>query len=286
MKELNTYHEHSEDPKLPDSLRANPFTVPKNYFSDAQSVLRSTLRLDQIKSSNPFATPDGYFNILQEQIKAQAMLPPSTESSGMEVPDHYFEELSSRISAQLTEATWRESVQETGFIVPEGYFEQATEQLTDQAKMESYRTALNKDAFEVTPGYFDGLPSRILDRIKAEENVVALPETSDNIRPIGRGISRRIRILAAAASITVILSLGIFWSLTQNPPTVQSASASEEIFLQDLSDEEIATYLAMNNDGLDYLVEYITVDAIERDELSTTNFADQDLEEYIKLMLE
>lgn len=285
MKELNTYHEHSEDPKLPDSLRANPFTVPENYFRDTQSVLISTLWLDKTKSSNPFSIPDNYFETLTQQIKAQTTLPQSTESNGMEVPGHYFEELSSRISTQITEATWRESVQETGFTVPQGYFEQATEQITGQAKMENRRSVLNESPFEITSGYFEGLPSRILDRIKAEEDAVIAPETSENIRPIGRSIPRWTRILAAA-SIIAILSLGIFFGLNQNTPTLQSAFSSGEVSLESIPDEEIATYLAMNNDGLDYLVEYITTDGIEKDVLSATDFADQDLEEYIKLMLE
>lgn len=285
MKELNTYHEHSEDPKFPDSLRVNPFTVPENYFRETQSVLISTLRLDSTKSSNPFSIPDNYFEILNQQIKVQTALPLSTETNGMEVPDRYFEELSSRISAQLTEAKWKEIVPETGFTIPQGYFEQAEEQLTGQINMEMLGASLKQNAFDVESNYFDELPSRILGKIKGENNAVVQPKTLDNVRKMGRTTQRWTRILAAA-SVIAILSLGVFFGLNQNAPTAQPVAVSQEVSLEDIPDEELANYLAMNNDGLDYLVEYITLDDTERDELSVTDFPDQDLEEYIKLMLE
>lgn len=288
MKELNTYHEHPETPRFPDSLRVNPFTVPENYFREASSVLMSTLAIEKTKSTNPFSVPDRYFETLSQQLKAQAMLPQPSRENGMEVPDDYFSELTSDIRMRLSEARLKETVHDTGFTVPQHYFQQAEEQLARQISLERRSTSLSHDAFIVQPGYFDQLSSQILGRVREESNASAqTQEAPETVRPIGTAYWRMPRIFAAA-SIAAILFIGAFFGLNRQMPgreTDSMAAMPPNISLEHIPDDEIVHYLAMDNGGLDYLVEYITTDAATG-EPSITEVADQDLEEYIKLMLE
>lgn len=293
MTELNTYHEHSEEPKLPNSLRVNPFAVPEDYFPQAISLLQSFAHIDVSPDTKkgPFIVPEGYFETANAQLKSQLFTIPfsGNREQGMSIPAGYFEDLSDRIRTRVAVEELKDVVQEDGFSVPSGYFEESAGQLRSQV-----RFGIHKDGFDVEPAYFEKLSARIYHRIdeidKADNNVISFPKPEDKKpnRKNGSYTGRWNRMLAAA-SVAVILSFGVYFGLnsnmTDNQPMIASAN---EVSLEDISDEELMSYLAMDHDhdDLTYFVEYIYEEDSDIYQDAVDYIDDGDLEEYIKLMLE
>lgn len=85
-----------EAPRLAEMTRANPFSVPPDYFSELQSRLQGLAYIQSLADHD--------------------------STSGFTVPDTYFNELPENISSSLKMERLKEDVKEAGYSVPEGYF--------------------------------------------------------------------------------------------------------------------------------------------------------------------
>ncbi len=90
-------------PALAAVERANPFTVPLNYFEDMQDQLQSRIAIaesSRTSKNTSFTVPEGYFDTLGDRImstvKAESFKEEMSES-GFSVPDNYFVNLEESI---------------------------------------------------------------------------------------------------------------------------------------------------------------------------------------------
>lgn len=133
MKEKHTYHHDDASGKLPEVLRANPYTVPNGYF-DSLHLL--TIRQCQSSGDTPNAwgVPDGYFEQLSESIKAEIAaqeLKAIVNEPGFVVPDGYFSEQEQQLIAGLK---INENAADSGFTTPEHYFDRLPERIMEQTR--------------------------------------------------------------------------------------------------------------------------------------------------------
>lgn len=131
MKEKHTYHHVDASGKLPEVLRANPYTVPDGYF---ENLHHRTIR----KCQNDGDSPDTWG-----------------------IPDGYFEQLADSITAKIAEQELRIIVNEPGFVVPDGYFGELEQRLIADRKISE---SVADTGFTVPEYYFDTLPDRITER--------------------------------------------------------------------------------------------------------------------------
>lgn len=135
MTEKHTYPHDDASGKLPEGLRANPYTVPNGYF---ESLLQQTIQ--QCHSSIPANEgdlPAGYFEQLTENITAkiaEQKLKTFVNEPGFVIPDGYFYGLEQRLVAG---SKLKESVTETGFTVPEHYFEHLSDRIREATKKQT-----------------------------------------------------------------------------------------------------------------------------------------------------
>lgn len=286
MKENNTYHEHTEGPKLPKSFCVNPFAIPENYFEESARQILSQIRIDGQANGKgtSFVVPEGYFDQLQQNILAQTRIGTSSvEDKAFTVPDDYFGRLSSSIKNRIAEEDLKAVVKDTGFAVPEDYFEQAASQIQSTVSFDRI-TKSTEGGFIVEDDYFGKLTANITERISKEDTVALMPAVEEI--PVRRiGVNRWIKY-ASAACILAILSLGVYFG-SNNPDSTTATDlyASEELKLENISDQELIDYLAMNGDSDDlfYFAEYI--DDLELENEIGIDLEDEDLEDYLKHML-
>ncbi len=131
MKEKHTYHHADVSEKLPEQLRANPYTVPNGYFENLH--YRTTH-----KCQNAGNTP-----------------------SALEVPIGYFEQLTDNITAKIAEQELKAIVNDSGFVVPPNYFRTSEQLLITSSKITE---RVVNTGFTVPAYYFDRLPERIKER--------------------------------------------------------------------------------------------------------------------------
>ncbi len=131
MKEKHTYHHADASGKLPDALRANPYTVPNGYFENLHyRIVQNCRHIED--ASAAFAVPSDYFERLEESITAkiaEQQLKTIVSESGFSVPEDYF---SNREALLLADQKIRGTVREPGFNVPEHYFDTLQDRITDQ----------------------------------------------------------------------------------------------------------------------------------------------------------
>lgn len=287
MKENNTYHEHAEDPKLPKSSYVNPFVVPDNYFEESARQITSRIQIEkQVNNTEqPFSVPKGYFEQLQKNILAQIKITTlSTDTVDFKIPEGYFEQLSSGIKNKIAEEALKAKVTKTGFSVPEDYFEQAASQIKDTVSLDKIKQS-TEGGFTLEENYFDKLTAKINERVAQEITSTTISTSSPEETPIRRiGVNRWIKY-ASAACIMAILSLGIYFGLDSD--AVKDHYMASEVKLDDIPDEELMDYLAMNSnsDDLLHFVEYIYQHDLDQDNEFSADLEDQDLEDYINYML-
>ncbi|SEG04825.1 hypothetical protein SAMN05421877_104217 [Sphingobacterium lactis] len=286
MKENNTYHENLEGNNLPNSLRVNPFIVPKNYFEELAdrtlflarldqlstagkvsgfsvpedffknqaSQLISQIKIDQIDAA-AFTVPANYFDQLGEQVLGQVKIDGLQDEA--DVPAGYFEQLSSRIMDRIQEeeeVAFSLELQDTGFTVPEGYFDAAEEEILANVAVEELQGLVKSDGFTVPNSYFDQLSNNILEQVQ-DKKVISLPSREERKEktPAKRGKVYAWFTTAAAACVAAVIGLSVYNGAENKPMEV------EPVALNDIPEEEIINYLSSYSDAsdLEYIAEYI-----------------------------
>ncbi|QQT26737.1 hypothetical protein [Sphingobacterium spiritivorum] len=278
MKENNTYHDHNEDNNLPESLRVNPFAVPKDYFENLESGLCSQIRLLNTAPSEEesFSTPENYFNDLHSRLMTAVkmdQLKTNTEENGFTVPSNYFDQLQQQITANITADRWKDQIKEEGFAVPEDYFNTLEDSIFAGIATDRLKAEVKEDGYTVPSNYFD--------QLSADIQAKAFEKEQPKIVPIG-GLKRRNWMrYAAAASVTLILGLGAYFGIQQE----ETATTDLHSELANVSDAEIINYLAATNSG-DNMV-YFTQYIYEPEESAGvgSQIDNEDIEEYLKYSL-
>ena len=96
----------NDAPTLYGIGNSNPFSVPKNYFTDSAKVINSGICVENFRFSEEeeFLVPENYFSILTANINAAIALNTLNKElieDGFSVPKGYFEELSLKIHSQI-----------------------------------------------------------------------------------------------------------------------------------------------------------------------------------------
>lgn len=274
MKENNTYHEGMEANNLPDSLRVNPFDVPKDYFKDLTKSLISQVKLESSPKENP-DVPAGYFEKLQQNILSKVSeekLKDQIKTDGFSHPDDYFYSLQHNILLKVSEDNLKSKVTQDGFEIPSLYFNEFNDQISAKIITDNLKQVVPTDGFEAPKEYFEALTAKITKSIHA-----GLASDLPGEVPI-RSIKRRIpwNKYAVAASLVAILGIGSYFGI-QN-------SSQEQKNLTHVSDQEIINYLAQtgNSDDLLYVAKYID----DEDIIGTNGkIKDEDIEDYLKYTL-
>ncbi|SFS87455.1 hypothetical protein [Sphingobacterium wenxiniae] len=266
MNENNTYHEGTGGFNLPESCRVNPFTVPNDYFNDLSSNIHARIQLDKWKGSSNggFSVPQGYFEDAESHLKTQAKLECLKNSPAFEVPEDYFSKLEEQIQAQVKLEPFRE---ENDFAVPNGYFEQLQDRISSRIFEEQLKDMSPTSGFDVPPAYFDKLTREITTK------VVAPRETPVRRLPIQQWIQ-----YAAAACVAVVLGIGSYNAVVDQPDTAQSTLAT-------ISEDEIINYLSASHNSQDMLYIMECMEDHEGTGGICTHVKEEDIEDYLNYML-
>jgi hypothetical protein len=209
------------------------FIVPENYFEELTERIISIVNLtsldknkttdSQQPTANSFPIPENYFEELSERIisivnltsldKNKTADSQEPTANSFEVPEGYFNELDETLNTKLALDNLK---QDEGFDIPEGYFEKLSEKILSRAAVDELNQG--SDA-EVPAGYFDTLADRISARI-AEEN-------SNSEKAVERGriivfaevLKRYARPVSIAASVTLLISVSIWFFNRSNNQT-------------------------------------------------------------------
>ncbi|MBE8719486.1 hypothetical protein C4F40_01920 [Sphingobacterium sp. Ka21] len=316
MKEINTYHGELGGNKLPEALRANPFTAPPDYFSLQESVILSLVKLERLAiQQHNHVTPEGYFEQLQNNILAKVAeqkLKNQVTAPGFEVPQHYFEESVHQIQVKIFEETLRSQVTTTGLTIPVDYVDVAKDSILNRIAEEQLKAIIDRDGYEVPAAYFETLEQDIVTNIAVEKLKAKVTETGYHV-PVGYfdllsekitadTIGKEIKNIpfdsdqdtgvitlpsrknwtayAAVAAVAVIISIGSYLSLNQQDNVVQP----QNISLSGIPDEAIVSYLAQVSDANDLVFFSEYLDIPENVEIGN-QVKDNDIEEYLNYML-
>ncbi len=126
MKENNTNNEHLDTDNLPESLRVNPFEVPKDYFTELEDQICSQIHLDTLEVNPHF---------------------------GNSVPEGYFDSLEDQILGKVAEEKLREQIQETGFTVPQEYFHTLSAQILTAVHTDKPAIQKDKPVIQMNKGF-------------------------------------------------------------------------------------------------------------------------------------
>src|SRR5690606_37678204 len=140
MKEHNTYNEELGGKNLPDSLRVNPFLIPKNFFEDQEERI-----LGQIH----FERAVGYIN---ESLDTNATA---------NVPNGYFVTLETSIFAKIAEQGLKDKVSEDGFTIPTNYFDDLSQSIEASIAEENLKSIVTALDFQVSGDYFEAAEIQI-----------------------------------------------------------------------------------------------------------------------------
>lgn len=318
MKEKDTYNEELGGKNLPDSLRVNPFLIPTNFFEEQQSRILSQIQMENLigHDSNPDllkATPSGYFENLPDAIFAKIAeqnLMDKVAEDGFSVPNQYFEQLTQSTEAFVAEENLKSRVPTLEFEVPENYFVTAEEQIFDklfeselrdrigndagftipeqyfvlskdaidtQIFTEKLASSIGKEHFAVPTGYFEDLSANILakttNKTKQETTIITLPRRMNWKK-------------YSAAAIALIIGLGSYFGFQYNNPNSSQLAAQTDVNLENVSDEEIISYLAQISEGEDLiqLAEFASNNNEENAQLDP-DIESKEIEEYLNYML-
>lgn len=122
---------------------------------------------------------------------------------------------------------------------------------------DEFLKAYKKDGTEqqVPEAYFEQLPGRIMSRIREQEKSHAAPEHKK-----GRTIHLNLRYWMGAAAVIAVLLSGLL---------LLKRTGSDQLAMDQLSDEEVISYLEKTNLSVDLLAE-----AIEEPSVKETNRAE------------
>lgn len=195
--------------------------------------------LAAMEKTNPFIVPDGYFEDLKEQLRLRVSIENFDNNENL-------------------------------YTVPENYFEALEDNIILRSKLEQLR-APALEPFAVPESYFENLEEKIKARLQ--------PQRVEESKPKIKRLFSSWTTYAAAASIAVIVSFGIFFNSNDNG--AQNLDAQ----LAQLPTEEIVDYLQLYSDAGDapVIIESIR-DESELSQISSEISA-QEIEQYLKLNL-
>ena len=193
--------------------------------------------LAAMEKTNPFSIPDGYFEEMQQQLHSRIRIRQFDDNENV-------------------------------FKIPDDYFETLEEKLIAISKLEGVKGKSLTEILRGPQGYFDTLEQRIKAKLEAEE-LNAAPTK------IKRLYSNWITY-AAAACITAIISLGIYYNTQNNNIEAQMAK---------LPADEIVDYLQLYTDAGDapMIINSIGAD-VDISEIGS-EVSEQEIEQYLELNL-
>jgi hypothetical protein len=233
----------NEYPALKQVDQNNPFIVPVGYFEELGECIKSSIKLDELRTkirSSGFIIPEHYFEELNSNIQSRINIErfSNAEEAGFTVPENYFEELNSNIQSRIfvEEAL---NIENAGFTVPENYFEQLNSQITSRIFVEE--ALINaEDTLSVPVGYFKALNKNILDKTIKRENV---KRTAKVVRMFSSNAFK----YATAACLTIMVGTGIFLTQFFAPEAVHNRSYLHKQVAK-IPLDEIQEYLQLNAD--------------------------------------
>ena len=272
MEGHNTYHEDMEELNLPQSLGANPFTVPENYFEELTQNIKGQVKITgRNLQENPFSVPNDYFQNANETLIATARIKNKIEqqqNGGMQLPTDYFNDLSARIKAQVSIDT---KAQKETFSVPTGYFNQLTTDIQGSIAQEKLREQVSTTGFTTPSDYFEQLTKKLQDQTTT---------TAQQDKPVRMlSIQRWIRY-AAAACVATVLGLASYHAIA---PQAEEVKQTEQ--LAGVSDAEILNYLAYTMDSNDLIYVMESLYQPKGEEEVGLSVDKEDIEDYLKYML-
>ncbi len=143
--------------------------------------------------------------------------------------------------------------QESGFKVPKDYFEDFEKTIMSHAIL---KDKLNHSGFSVPEGYFDNVEEKILTQISDEKpsKVIAL-------------FNKRSLIYVTSIAATLVLLFSIIQPNTNTIDTIETASIESYLSYEDFETEELVALI----DDTAFIDEAIT----------TLNFSENDIENYV-----
>lgn len=249
-------------PTLAQIPRVNIFKVPEGYFDILSGELLLQVHsqgLDDVTPINHMAVPVGYFENLADSIMARIKLGPfsdvGSETHGVSslvadigrknvyrVPESYFEQLAETLLAGIKKDHFSEVQIETHGIsslvadighenvysVPAGYFEGLSQTIMAQQENTLNREVIaetngisemvagigNKNVYKVPGGYFSGLEKQISRKLPIPAKVISMKSRFSAVR------------YAAAAVITGLVGLSVFFMLNKNNDTTTSGQTA------------------------------------------------------------
>ncbi len=249
MKENNTYHEGTGANNLPESLRVNPFDVPKDYFNNLESSILSQVKLVSLKDEEVFETPV-----------------------------QYFDSLSTSIIGRIAEENLKEEVQSEGFKVPTDYFDHLEEAIFSRIGEGQMKESVISDGFEVPDQYFATLSDKILSSTNPSRQQVA-------VRSLRKPTLRFMRYVAAACVI-MLSGLGGYLGFSHLKTSKEQANNVAELHLSQVPEEEIINYLAASTTGDDmvYLAKYTNENDIPTNGIANS-ISEKEIEDYLNYSL-
>lgn len=171
-------------------------------------------RLPEGLRTNPFQVPDGYFEELTAKNLLRAKLNKDLENS-MSTPESYFEEMQDSIFARIAEEKLKGSIPESGHEVP--------------------------------VAYFDTLSDRIMSRVTVPATVIKEGKATP-VRTLGK-----MRWLQYAAAACILFAVGISTYLRYNTTDVPAITDITASTLNNISDQEILSYLELYGEHDDFV---------------------------------
>ena len=319
MKENNTYNEELGGSNLPDSLRVTPFSVPNDFFDIQHAQIISQLKLINLEGESFDAhklISANYFEDLQSAIFskiAEQDLKDKVVGEGFELPNDYFENLSDNIENRIAEERIKSIAPNLNFEVDSEYFENAEQHLSSRIWSESLRDTIGVDAgFEVPLNYFDESFNVIMSSVNLEKNISSpvsqsfdVPSgyfdelTTSVLTKVAESDNNQVKIItlprrsnwkkySAAAAVAMIIGVGSYFGLNNKGSfnSLNNSNASNtELNVENISDEEIISYLAQVSEGDDliHLSKYASNNS-ESDHLDS-QIEKKEIEEYLNYML-
>ncbi|MCI0922164.1 hypothetical protein [Sphingobacterium rhinopitheci] len=315
MEEKNTYTDDFGAFKLPDYLGINPFVVPEDYFEHQKEEI-----INQIKVENRLTSslntkkniPEGYFAELEHNILAkisEIKLKDEINSDGFEIPDNYFIKLEESIQTRIFEAQLKDKISNIGFEIPSDYFNSLESSITSKIAENNLKLVTSNDGFSTPTSYFETLADRIKDNITVdrlsdtlssdgfvtptnyfenlEQKIIAKIE-NDNT-PIITLPKRTNWSRYSAAAVLLLIGIGSYFAVNNNT-LFQSTIAEESLTrtsLQNISDDELVSYLAQVSDDSDQLLHLSKMIDNKSDASIKFNseLEDDVIEEYLNYML-
>lgn len=159
--------------------------------------------LAAIERTNPFSVPERYFDEMQQQLQSRMRIAQfDNEDLYFNLPDNYFEKLESKVTSVI--------------------------------KLEHLKEISDSQAFSIPENYFETLEEKIKAKVESEVLKTSQPKV--------KRLFYNWKTYAAAASITAIISFGIYFNSKNNNLDAQIAK---------LPADEIVEYLQLYSDAGD-----------------------------------